>query len=566
MMRERQPKKERLSIYLVKDAKYRDEQIVKTDQTNRPIKLDVAPGEATLYVKAGPPPKIPEWVEFLFSKQDIPDGYFRGNHSDGAVLIFRSKEAVFALSFGTGHHLIDRDLVARDFGLLVTLNSVDPDKLRSLDKASYEDNPLNTRSQSPKDADIFDLQIDTENDMVYALTGASTVALFGDRVTGRDALTIMPESLLDNLPQILKEAHKRFLAKPPQKFAFVEDVNRVRDSEVEQILNWELSDLLGQGTLPANVWVGEPEIVDWEAQTGYSFEKGKKGVVHPTLQLDKLLDHMIHKGVKPSEAALRALKIYVIDANYLPVKQWSAYQCLYAEISMGDQVYILRNGAWHVVSDDFVGRVDKALADLEIDALAMPVYAHDDEGKYNASCAQPGSSYELLDRKMIPIGGPYDKIEFCDLVRDGRDLIHVKFYRSSATLSHLFAQGSVSAQTFLRDREFRKQLNGRLPTSIKLPVPTDRPNPKTYRVVYAIATSKTLPRELPFFAKVALKNAIADLGMLGFAVALSRIDIDPDFLKTSVCKPVGAGARTSPKMVKRPSRLDNRPSPPAARI
>jgi hypothetical protein len=36
----------------VKDAKYRDEQM-KTDQTNRPIKLDVAPGEATLYPLGG---------------------------------------------------------------------------------------------------------------------------------------------------------------------------------------------------------------------------------------------------------------------------------------------------------------------------------------------------------------------------------------------------------------------------------------------------------------------------------------------------------------------------------
>jgi uncharacterized protein (TIGR04141 family) len=566
MMSEVQTKKERLSIYLIKDAKLPDEQLVKTDRTNQPIKLDTSSGDAILYVKAGSPPKLPEWVAFLFPKHDVPDNYFRGNHSDGAVLVFRDNEVVFALSFGTGHHLINRDLVARDFGLRVTLNSVDPDKLRSLDKASYEDNPLNTRSQSPKDADIFDLQIDTENDMVYALTGASTVDLFGDRVTGRDALTIMPESTLDNLPQILREAHKRFLAKPPQKFAFVEDVGRVRDPETEQILNWELSDLLAQDWLPANVWVGEPEIVDWEAQTGYSFDRGKKGVVHPTLQLDKLLDHMVHRGIKPTEEELRALKIHVIDANYLAVKQWSAYQCLYAEISMGEQVFILRNGAWHVVSDDFVARVDKALADVEIDTTAMPVYAHEDEGRYNESCAAPGSGYELLDRKMVGIGGPNDKIEFCDLVRDGRDLIHVKVYRSSATLSHLFAQGSVSAQTFLRDSEFRKQLNVRLPASIKLVDPSVRPEPKTYRVIYAIATSKSLPFELPFFAKVTLKNAVADLRMIGFTVALSRIDIDPVFLKTSLCKPSSAGVKRAPKTAKKPRRPDDWPSPPAANI
>ncbi|SDR45855.1 sporadically distributed protein, TIGR04141 family [Burkholderia orbicola] len=536
-------RKERLSIYLIKDAKLLDEQLIKIEHTKTPIKISINSSEATLHVKDSRP-KIPDWVSFLFSDQDAPDNYFLGNRSEGAVLIIRIADAAFALSFGMGYHLIDLELVERDFGLRVTLNSVDPEKLRSLDKASYEANPLNTRSQSPKDADIFDLRIDTENDMVYALTGASSEPLFGDHVTGRDALTIMPEAILTDLPKILGEALNRYNQKSPERFAWVDDVNRVRDTNDIELLDLLLNDLLAANSPGTNIWLGEPEIVDWEAQTGYSFDKRERTSIHPTLQLEQLLDYMARKNITPTSESFHAQHIYVNDTNYHPIKHWSAYRCLYAEISDKGKIYILRNGVWHVVRDDFVDRVNRELKDVEIDTITMPTYAHDDEGQYNISCAQPNSGYELLDRQNIFVGGPYDKIEFCDLIRDGHDLIHVKVYRSSATLSHLFAQGSVSAETFIKHRDFRIKLNSTLPTSIKLRDASEIPNANNYRIIYAIATTKNLPGDLPFFSKVSLKNAILNLRALGFRVALSKIAIDSDFLKTRKQKPMGKAAAT----------------------
>lgn len=476
-MREYETKKERLSIYLVKDTNLADEQIIKIDQAKPAIEIAVESGQATLYAKDPPQPRIPEWVDFLFSNQERPEEYFRGNRSEGAVVLFRQQKATFALTFGMGYHLLNLDLVERDFGLKVTLNSVNPDKLRSLDKASYEANPLNTRSQSPRDVDIFDLRIDTESDMVYALTGVSEVPVFGEHLTGRDALTIMPEARLDDLPKILTEALARYQQKPPTKFAWVEDVNRVRNPDDLAILEMELDELLSEDPPPPNVWLGEPEIVDWETQTGYSFDRRERTPRYQTLELDHLLAYMTDHGTTPSSQSFRAQPVHVNDANYTSIKRWSAYQCLYAEILDGGRVYILRNGVWHLVSDNFVSRVDEALATIEIDKAKMPVYAHDDEGEYNKSCAASEPGYELFDCDNVFVGGPYDKIEFCDLVRDGRDLIHVKIYRSSATLSHLFAQGRVSAETFLKHADFRVQLNAKSPASFKLGDPTLRASP-----------------------------------------------------------------------------------------
>ena len=52
-----------------------------------------------------------------------------------------------------------------------------------------------------------------------------------------------------------------------------------------------------------------------------------------------------------------------------------------------------------------------------------------------------------MDCKKIHNGGGHSQLEFCDLFSSGRDLIHVKRYgRSSAPLSHLFAQGLDDAE------------------------------------------------------------------------------------------------------------------------
>lgn len=539
-------RKERLSIYMLKDADLTDDKFIKLEKTGPGIDLKMASGQATLYIRNTPPPRMPDWVTFLFVNQDLPNDRILGNRSEGAVLIFRSPTAVFALSFGIGYHLINLDMVERDFGLRVTLNSVHPDRLRSLDKASYESNPLNVRSQSPRDADIFDLRIDVENELVYALTGASLEPLFGEQVTGRDALTIMPAATVHDLPKILEAAHRRYVQNPPEKFAWVNDVSRVKDVDEQTILDLELDDLLAQTPLPPNIWLGEPEIVDWESQTGYSFDRRLRTPQFPTLQLDKLIDYMAKGGLLPTCENLRHQSVHVNDVNYMSVRRWTAYRCLYAELSMDGKLYILRNGEWHIVSANFVERVDTALLKVDIDTTPLPVYAHDGEGPYNEACAHTQTNMTLFDRANIFVGGPYDKIEFCDLVRDGGDLIHVKVYRSSATLSHLFAQGCVSAETFVKHEDFRVTLNPKLPPSIRLADPIPRPDAFNFRVVYAIVTTKDLPLNLPFFAKVTLKNAVADLGALGFRVALAKIEMDEAFVKTGKFKPMGR-AKSAPR-------------------
>jgi uncharacterized protein (TIGR04141 family) len=525
-MPEKKERKEKLSIYLAKNHAGLDSALIKVDQADFPISLKLAEVKsALLYIKKTPAVHSPSWTRLFTSLPEIGDDAFGESSSVGAALILKLRENKFVITFGTGFHLLHDDAIERDFGLKVTLNSVDPEKLRSLDKSSYDHKPLNSRNQSIKEVDIFDLRIDSEVEMLYAVTGASAVDVFGSHVTGRDALTVVTSSSMNELYKILDEAIFRYGMQLPEAFEWVDNVNRVRDSDYIEILDLELDELLLSNSV-SNLWLGEPEIVDWEHQVGYSFNMHARTERYSVLDINSLFDYLKLKSIVPSVEALKSIQVHVNDVNYQSSKVWAAYKCLYAEIKYGSNQYIMRNGMWYKVNSDFVKRIDAQLSTLGTYEHVFPVYEHDREEDYNFSLTSD-ASFELLDKKNIRIGGAYDKLEFCDLIRNGNDLIHVKYYRSSGTLSHLFSQGCVSAEAFITDVNFRVKLNDKLPSSIKLARPDARPNPGDYKIVYAIATSKKLPSELPFFSKVTLKNAMKVLQGLNYSVEIVAIDVDP---------------------------------------
>jgi uncharacterized protein (TIGR04141 family) len=520
--------KEKLSIYLAKNDLASDIEFVKVENSTTPKTVVLPSGTATLYIKKEAIPHPPKWASFLCKDQDFSPDIFGNSNTIGALLVIRDHGKIFSLAFGSGYHLLITDSIERDFGLRVTLNSVSPEKLRSLDKSNYEDNPLNSRNQSPKNVGIFELEIDSETDMLYAITGESMVDIFGAQITGRDALVICPEVSLETLTDILLEALTRFNMKLPENFEWVDNVNKIKDTDIASILDMELDEKLLTDKDFDHFWLGEPEIVDWEHQSGYSFDQRYKTAIHPTLEIKELAAYMqINSGESICTEALKKQDIYITNEERQGTKSWSAYRCLYAEITYSNDQYILRNGIWYKVNQDFVRRIDSYLSELTNYKHTLPIYNHDREDDYNDHVVANDSNYVLFDKKTIGLGGKQDKIEFCDIVRNFRDLIHVKYYRSSSTLSHLFSQGCVAAEAFVSDKEFRDRLNKKLPVEMKLVDTGCRPESKQFRVVYAIAINRDIPIKLPFFSKVTLKNAFKTLRALDFEVNLARIEVDP---------------------------------------
>jgi uncharacterized protein (TIGR04141 family) len=115
------------------------------------------------------------------------------------------------------------------------------------------------------------------------------------------------------------------------------------------------------------------------------------------------------------------------------------------------------------------------------------------------------------------------KIEFADLVKSDKHLVHVKKYGGSAVLSHLFSQGLVSADLLLTDKSFRKEVNAKLGDSHKSVVSESDPAPKDFTVVYAIGTSKN-DLKLPFFSIINYRNIKKQLNLYQYNVLLVKIN------------------------------------------
>ncbi len=134
-------------------------------------------------------------------------------------------------------------------------------------------------------------------------------------------------------------------------------------------------------------------------------------------------------------------------------------------------------------------------------------------------------------------------IEICDILTHDGCFIHVKRKLGSSTLSHLFGQGTVSADLFLMSRGYRDvTLNrirevederavaegddgyrGRFSTFDPAGI-----TPSNYEVVYAIIAKwdgREFVDALPFFSKVHLRRHIDGLRRLGYRVSYKRIHV-----------------------------------------
>ncbi len=530
-------RKERLSIYLARPDVEEFSSLLRPEAEAQSHAIEVAGfSDARLYIRNSAGNALPTWTNLFTSNGVVPARAFVPPRSVGALLVLKNASNIFAITFGVGYHLLNTEAVVRDFGVRVVLGSVDSKKLRSLDKASYEQNPLNSRVQSTTEVGVFDLEMDTESEMLYAVVGVSRERLFGERIAGRDALVLVTDADLDGFSQIVAHAVAKYNSGLPNQFAWFNNIRRVISTQEHQRLDRQLNELLSANNFSL-LWLGEPEIVDWETHVGYSFDLMPRTPRHAVLTIDKLREYAQSKGIPLTVESLREISVHVNDHEYKSVREWSAYRCLYAEITSGGCTFILRNGVWFRVDRDFSNSLNEYIDDIPSYAIDLPVCEHRAEKDYNASVARNRNDMHLMDRSLVYTDGRHGPIEFCDILANQSDIIHVKFYTGSATLSHLFYQGQVSAQLFIEDANFRASLNPKLPATWRLPDTDIRPSPANYRVVFGIATNKAIPQELPFFAKITLRNAVKALLALGYSVSLARIPLGTSLLAQQNIRP-----------------------------
>ena len=491
--------------------------------------VDGLPYEAVFFTRASDlqPPK---WLSFVGPALAVkPERLLNG--TTGGVLLLRAADRVFALTFGYGRSLIDPDAFVRDFGLRVVLNTVDAEKLRSIDHRTMEDLTVSTRRQASRPAPLNVFGLDITRDLVRSVTGVPRESSLGSRITGSDALACALPVDIPGLGVLCERLLSAFESDEYKKdFEFVDQLAKVREPTVLDSLTAALDRDIAAKNL-TRLYLAPPEPMDWDRTAGFTYSSSSKATIHADLDMDDFLSGLPAGSVATAESLRRRyIGVRFADADTSSMR-WSAFSCLVYETEVDDRLYVLCEGDWYSVDKAFATRVTNDVAALTETSLTLPAARlGENEGDYNErACAETG--YLLMDKKMIVLADGRSRIEFCDILSPDGRLIHVKRKTRSATLSHLFAQGVVAAEEFMSDSDFRSRLRSVVEDSYPAHtdmIPIDRPGGGGYSVVFGIVTHPTdsWPRSLPFFSQLNAYNAARMVRRVGLDASLLLIPDD----------------------------------------
>ncbi len=146
-MRSARPKTRTLTVYLLKEGVSTPTRAL--DSIEGLDSYEVRAGRrkmGTLFVRRSDP-RPPMWLSFFQGALDRPSRHLL-NSSTAAVLLTSASSRRFALTFGHGRHLLKPGSYEENFGLRVTLNAVDPNRIRSVDRKTFDAMSKHTKTQA----------------------------------------------------------------------------------------------------------------------------------------------------------------------------------------------------------------------------------------------------------------------------------------------------------------------------------------------------------------------------------------------------------------------------------
>lgn len=470
--------------------------------------------------------------------------------STGAVLIVKAKGRFFALTFGQGRFILNQDMIEERFGLLATLNSLEANALRSIDKRTFDAVDQNSRVQVGLTSTASDFGVDIERDLIRGIVGyPKRPEQLGRRMSGSDALTVSREVNLRTIRKALAGYLRAYESEAYKgHFAWIDHIHQVRKkghlaARLDELLIEKLVRVRAQGGKGGDCWLAAPDVLDWDVVEGFRYSQGKGDGYQTDMHLLGFFATV--EDVVLSVELLKMRHVYAVNADHLEVKHWTVYKCIHCEIEHEGKTYLLSGGQWFEIKKDFVDAVNEFFDAIPVFGIPLPDYRHSREADYNAElCGDHQHYWTLMDLKQIKVGGVYDKVEFCDAYGSGMEMLHVKHYGGSNLLGHLFNQGLVSGELLREHADYVKQVNKALPGGLGLDdsaVPRDVAG---YTIVFGIISQSDEPKlRIPFFARIALKNVCRRLESIGYKkICIAKISVDQGY-KDAIKLPPGRSGR-----------------------
>ena len=524
------------SIYLLKREEttrtaLRDDHTLVTD-----LPADNLPSGATLLV-SDPDPNDVWWQRFFGIREKLTQTF------KGALVFVPAGERLFAFSFGRAYHQLRRSSYETDFGLRVTLNAVDPEKIRNTETVEPA-SARRQRTQVPALSDLTVFDFDRESSILKTLAGKAKeqYSELVRNVSGDQSLRVNSTAVPEDLGRLCEQLLQLYQSKDYKRtFPGIQGLARVKDPATIEQLNGQL--LRGIRMQDPALLVGIPAFVDYGEVVRIRYMGAGGKFERQDASIDLYYEYLAERG-RP----LESITIQDLARHRLVLTDEDGRKRDHHSI-LGSLIYDTRlardAGAYHLLEKDWYRVEGEYLAKLASDiseafvVTGLPEYGHENERKYNQAVADGDPCTVCLDGRSIAPAGQ-TQVEPCDLYcvdqrstgSDARALfIHVKRSTRSSGLSHLFSQGAGSIELLLGDDAAVRKLEAMVEEvdnacgsgGIRRAIAQG-----AVKVLFAIVTAKDGTngyRNLPLFSQINLRRAIRQFKLMRIDTRVGYIPI-----------------------------------------
>lgn len=479
--------------------------------------------------------KEPKWLSLLEEDLEIPDRDEIKNTVNSFVILVKvikdDSPYFFALTGGFGFTAINKNNLENNFGLKVALNSIDSKELKAFDVRNIDLKTKQKRVLFNKGSEIGEFDLDFEQDLINIVSGKSKDEGFGTSVKGStSSLSLNSEITFARLGEKCNQILDLFLSDNyKESFGFVDNIGLIRDLDVISILNQKLYESIRRREVD-HISLVYPDMIEYEKCSTYRIMRGFKKVETNEVTINDLY-LLLDEGVDfntPND--ISKIKIVGFEDTGIPVtSSVTLNHFIVFQTEHEGSTYIFSLNNWYKIDQDYFSKIQTDI--MEIPLLDVPnflsgIRLNESEGSYNAR--QDAEYFLCLDKQNYQVANSRSKIEICDLLSKDKHFVCVKKETRSATLSHLFAQGSVSMVLLKDSLDYRQYLVRQART--KFPDNNYDEHNFPYNectLVYAISTTREsdIRTSLPFFSKVNLLHHVNLIRRLGIRVALYKIPV-----------------------------------------
>jgi len=486
----------------------------------------------------------PWWRGFFGVQKDLLQA------SKGALIFLSIGDRSFAISFGQVYHHLNDYSYEYDFGLRVTLNSLDPSELKSADMVS-PGTARRKRTQVAISTDLTFLDFDGNSEIIRSLTGKvkdEYKAIFKN-ATGSTSLKVGMKVAPQNIPAVCHSLLELYESTAfHETFPNIQNISPVNDPAQVDDLNLRLFQAFNNRSDALVLSI--PEIVDYQDDKTCCFfrAEGKTSEIFPDITIEALWGFLDEHNMTPENASsFRQYQLILCDVEGSPRRAYTVMRSLvYEATAPGDAaIFHMTDGSWYRAEAAFVERMTTYI-NARCQPCHLPPYNHDrtvkgkqvySEESYNTAITAWSDTYICLDQTDISPAGS-TQVEPCDIYSVSHpgtdqataDMYHIKISTRSAHLSHLFNQGVNSVELLKQEEACSTKLKGLVADRVSAEIRDDLCAPidqKKYSVVFGIISHKAAALQaenLPLFSRLSLMRTMQVLEL--YTVPCSLVFIE----------------------------------------